>query len=154
MRQMKTGKSPGPDGFTLQYYKCFSQTLAPKMLTTFNSLADPTRNMGRMLEAHVAVVPKGGKDTTRVQNYRPISLLNVDIKIYAKILANRMSILLPSLISLDQVGFVPGREARDNTIRALNLHHWLTTTKTQGFFCHWMLRRHSTEWPGITWVRF
>lgn len=129
IRQMKPGKSPGPDGFTLQYYKCFAQSLAPKMLSTFNSLADPPMNMGRMLEAHITVIPKEGKDKTRVQNYRPISLLNVDIKIYAKILANRMSTFLPSLISLDQVGFVPGREARDNTIRALNIHHWLTTTK-------------------------
>lgn len=58
----------------------------------------------------------------------------MDIKIYAKILANRMSPLLQNLISLDQVDFVPGREARDNTIRALSLHHWLTTTETQGFF--------------------
>lgn len=87
-----------------------------------------------MLAAHIAVIPKEGKDSSAVANYRRISLLNVDIKIYAKVLANRLLPLVPDLISLDQVGFVPGREARDNTIRTLNLHHWLTSSKSQGFF--------------------
>lgn len=64
-----------------------------------------------------------------VTNYRPISLLNVDLKIYAKVLANRLVPLLPKLISLDQVGFIPGREARDNTIKAINIHKWLTSTQ-------------------------
>lgn len=133
LKQMKTGKSPGPDGFTLQYYKCFFTVLSPKLITTFNALASPSASVGRVLEAHITVIPKEGKDATQVQNYRPISLLNVDTKLYAKLLANRLSPLLPNLVSLDQVGFVPGREARDNTIRALNLHHWLTNSKTQGF---------------------
>ena len=42
--------------------------------------------------------------------------------------------LLNSLITLDQVGFIPGREGRDNTIKALNISHWLTSNKKQGFF--------------------
>lgn len=42
--------------------------------------------------------------------------------------------LIPSLVSTDQVGFVPGRKARDNTIKAINLHSWLTSSKQTGFF--------------------
>lgn len=62
-------------------------------------------------------------------HYRHISLLNVDVKLYAKVLANRILPLLHKLISLDQVGFISGREARDNTIKAINIHHWLITSK-------------------------
>lgn len=68
-----------------------------------------------------------------VSNYRPISLLNVDIKLYAKVLDYRILPLLHKLITLDQVGFIPGREARDNTIKAINIHHWLTTMSKPGF---------------------
>lgn len=83
---------------------------------------------------NIAVIPKEGKDETQVTNYHLISLINVDVKIYAKIPENRLIPLLTSLISLDLVGFIPGREGQNNTMKALNIHHWLTTNKTQGFF--------------------
>lgn len=53
---------------------------------------------------------------------------------YAKIIANHLLTPLPKLISLDQVGFIPGREAKDNTTKAINLHNWLTSTKQHVFF--------------------
>lgn len=87
-----------------------------------------------MLEAHISVIPKEGKDPTNTGNYRPISLLNVDVKIFSKILANRLTPLLPSLVSTDQAGFVIGREARDNAVKAINLHHIITHTNQKGFF--------------------
>lgn len=59
----------------------------------------------------------------------PISLFNVNLKLYAKMLANHISSLLPFLINLDQVGFVLRLEARD-TIKAINLHH------NPGLFVH------------------
>lgn len=132
VKQIKVGKSLGPDGFTLQYYKSFPEALFPRLLATLNTLSDPQVRPDKMLTAHITVIPKEGKDLSIVANYRPISLLNVDIKIYAKILANRLLHLVPELISSDQVGFVPGREARDNTIRTLNVHCWLVSSKTQG----------------------
>ena len=57
------------------------------------------------LEATITIIPKEGKDSTLCSSYRPISLLNSDIKIFAKILAG---------IHADQVGFIPGREGRDH----------------------------------------
>lgn len=53
---------------------------------------------------------------------------------YAKILANRLLPLLSTLITQDQVGFVPGREARDNTLKAFYIHHWMTSTHQEGYF--------------------
>ncbi|KAM9330538.1 neuronal acetylcholine receptor subunit alpha-6 [Gastrophryne carolinensis] len=68
-----------------------------------------------------------GKDESQCQNYRPISLLNVDIKLYAKVLARRLAGFLPALVQQNQVGFIPGREARGNTVKALNVHWWATS---------------------------
>lgn len=67
------------------------------------------------------MIPKPGKDPNQCGNYRPISLINIDLKLYAKMIANRLRPLLPNIIHLDQVGFIPGREARDNTIRTISL---------------------------------
>ncbi|XP_040289824.1 meprin A subunit beta-like [Bufo bufo] len=74
-----------------------------------------------MLEATIVTLPKPGKEPTIPQNFRPISFLNTDLKIYAKLLANRLAETISSLIAPDQVGFVVGRQITDNSRRVLNL---------------------------------
>lgn len=73
-----------------------------------------------MLESETVIItiPKPGKDCKAPQNYRPISLLNTDLKMYATILANRLLELTTYLINPDQIGFV---KARDGTRRMFNL---------------------------------
>ncbi|KAM9312112.1 complement C3-like [Gastrophryne carolinensis] len=120
------GRSPGPDGLTIAYYKKFESILNKHFLQAFNATAgddEPGLLPTEALEAHVTVIHKAGKDPLSCKSYRPISLLNVDLKLFTKILANRLAIYLPNLIDGDQCGFIPGREARDNTIRTLNLIH-------------------------------
>lgn len=68
-----------------------------------------------MTLAHITLIPTEGKDPKQWANYRPISLLNIDLKLLAKLLANRLAALLPSVVHGDQVG-----EGRDNTTRVLN----------------------------------
>ena len=102
------------------YYKTFYEKLTPKFLAAFNSLREGKPMLRQTLGAHIAVIPKEGKDPTLCTSYRPISLLNVDLKIFSKILANRLITYIPSLIHPDQVGFTPGREGRENTQRVLS----------------------------------
>lgn len=69
------------------------------------------------------MIPKPHSDNTSCTNYRPISLLNQDIKILAKILATRLNKIIGKLIHNDQVGFMPTRQASDNVRRAVLLAH-------------------------------
>lgn len=68
-----------------------------------------------MLQAIITTIPKPGKFSDSVANFSPISLLNTDIKIFSKILADRINTVLPLLVHLDQVGFVSKRQSRDGT---------------------------------------
>lgn len=94
MKAAKPGKSPGPDGFLAQYYKSFADLLAPEFLRAFNTLSHSPCISNSLLEAYISVIPKDNKDPTNIANYRPISLLNVDVKLFAKILATRLSLHL------------------------------------------------------------
>ncbi|XP_068089234.1 vomeronasal type-2 receptor 26-like [Hyperolius riggenbachi] len=80
--------------------------------------------------AHITVIPKPEKDPNYCVNYRPISLINIDLKLFAKMLAERLKPLLPKIIHTDQAGFVSGREARDNTLKTVSLIHHAKKTNT------------------------
>uniref|UniRef100_A0A8C5LL16 Reverse transcriptase domain-containing protein n=1 Tax=Leptobrachium leishanense TaxID=445787 RepID=A0A8C5LL16_9ANUR len=125
LKSMKNGRCPGPDGLPLEYYKFFGEALLPMLLRLFQSVDGITHLHPRTLAATITVIPKPGKDHSDCKNYRPISLLNVD----TKILATRLMPYVSGLVRPDQVGFMPGREAKDATSRALNA---ITLAKRSG----------------------
>lgn len=130
----KPGKAPGPDGLTLQYYRTLLPILGPHMVDLFNGLGNDVILPRDTLKAHVSVILKEGKDPTSCASYRPISLLNADLKLFTKILATHIAEHLPDLIHLDQVCFITTREARDNSTKVLNLLHVASSTNTPCVF--------------------
>lgn len=117
------GKSPGPDGFINEYYKLLKTTLAPHLSDVFNEATSLSAFPNEMLRATIITLPKPGKTPNTPQNFRPISLLNTDVKIYAKTLANRLIPILPLLVYKDQSGFTKGRQSADATRRLIDLIH-------------------------------
>lgn len=126
---MKPNKAPGPNGFTLQYYHSLLPLLGPYMVKQFNALGGGVHPPRDTLRTHIFPYCFIRKDPTACSSYRPISLLNMDLKLFTKILANRLTQHVPNIIHLDQVGFVASHEARDNTTKVLNLIHVSSTTK-------------------------
>ncbi|CAJ0944668.1 unnamed protein product [Ranitomeya imitator] len=83
-----------------------------------------------MLQATIVPLPKPGKTPDHPSNFRPISLLNTDLKLYSKILANRLSDVIPSLVHRDQVGFIKSRQTLDGTRRMIDLIHVAGSDRT------------------------
>lgn len=101
--------------------------------------------MGRdALSAFVTIIPKQGKDNTLCSSNKTISLLNTDLKLFAKVLATRMKALMTELVHADQIGFIPGREGRDNGVRTLLVFQKNERIMYQGYSCRLMQKKRST----------
>uniref|UniRef100_A0A8C5PIJ7 Reverse transcriptase domain-containing protein n=1 Tax=Leptobrachium leishanense TaxID=445787 RepID=A0A8C5PIJ7_9ANUR len=120
IKRAKPRKCPGPDGLPTEYYKLLQAELLPHMLASFNTILEDKKFHTSSLTAVISLIPKPDKDPLHPSSYRPISLLNSDVKLLARILATRLQHYLPRLVDPDQVGFIPGREAKDATTRVIN----------------------------------
>ena len=106
IKNLPTNKSPGPDGFTGEFYQTFREELTPILLKLFQKKMQRKEHS----QTHSMRPPSHCYQNQRYykkENYRPISLMNMDAKILNKILANRIQQHIKRIIHHDQVGFIP-----------------------------------------------
>ena len=128
---MQSGKTPGPDGFPSEFFKQFSRPLSAQFAAVLLESHQRGSLPPSMKEAVITFIAKKGKDPVDCASYRPISLLNTDAKILAKVLALRLDEALPHIITTDQTGFIKNRHSFFNIRRLLDVIYTLLRTKFQ-----------------------
>ena len=121
IKEMKNQKSPGSDDITTEFYKLFWNEIKEYFLKSINFSFQKQELTDLQKQSIFTLLPKPGKDTTLLENWRPISLLNVDYKIITKVIANRIKTVLPNIIHESQSGFMKGRYIGEN-IRLIMKH--------------------------------
>ena len=123
LHSLQSNKSPGEDGFPPEFYKKFKDLLLPVFMEVLHQAERTSTLPDSFSMAIITVIPKKGKDPLKASSYRPISLLNADYKIVAKLLARRLAEFLPKLVREDQTGFVKKRRLSDNVARFISILH-------------------------------
>ena len=105
---MKTNKSPGLDGLTVEWYRKFWEKLKYILVKVLNNGYEIGQLSHSQRTSVLSLLYKKG-DPTSLNNYRPISLLNVDLKLVSFVLAQRLKKVLPTIINNDQTGYIKKR---------------------------------------------
>uniref|UniRef100_A0A3B3D4V0 Reverse transcriptase domain-containing protein n=1 Tax=Oryzias melastigma TaxID=30732 RepID=A0A3B3D4V0_ORYME len=120
----------GEDGFPAEWYKQFKELIISQLRICFNHVLAGGKTPPSWKRAIISIIPKPGKDRTTCGSYRPISVLNIDYRLFASILARRLEQITPELIDTDQTGFIKNRQTYDNIRRALHVIDMMKSQKS------------------------
>lgn len=120
VRSLHSYEALGPDGFNTNFLKKCWPIICEDYYKLFNDFHDGHLCIQNINGSYITLVPKKD-DGQKVSDFRPISLLNNSIKIITKALANRLQVVMPTLIHKNQYGFIKHRSIQDCLAWSLEL---------------------------------
>jgi exodeoxyribonuclease III len=131
IKLLKTNKSPGEDGITAEFYKKFWYLIQPQFMQVIENIQQQNALSNSQYKGVITLLYKNG-DRENIKNWRPITLLNIDYKIVAKIFAERLKSVLPSIIKTDQKAFIKGRQISEHIRLTKDIIHFADEQNTKG----------------------
>ena len=132
LKSMANRKSPGTDGFTVEFLNFFWNDIGKLILKSLNEAYDDGELSIVQRQGIITCIPKENCDRSILKNWRPITLLNVIYKIASGSIANRLKKVIPSLISEEQRGFIKGRYIGENIRLIYDVMQVITEEKMKG----------------------
>ena len=126
LKGMENNKSPGPDGLSKEFYMTFFDILKKPLLDLYTNIFSENTLSDSQKLSYITLICKDEKKHFDVKAYRPISLMNYDVKILSKLLCNRIGSVIDSIIHLDQTCGVKGRSILDNAHLLRNIEDYVT----------------------------
>ena len=115
LKQMKRNKSPGIDGYSMEFYLFFWKDISDYLINSINTAYIKKEMSVTQKQGLIVTIPKPDKARYYLKNWRPITLLTVDYKIASAVIAERLKKILPKVISPSQKGYLKGRFIGENT---------------------------------------
>lgn len=131
--QLSKGKSPGLDGLSSEFYKAFKNILTPILYEIYCVIFKKEQLCESMKKGMIKIIYKNKGDKEDLKNYRPLSMLNTDYKILAKILANRMKKVIPNIITTNQAYSVLNRDISDTVCNIRDLVWYIKEKGEKGY---------------------
>jgi len=141
LKTFQHGKSPGEDGFTAEFYLEFFDLLGEDLIESFNAAFRTGKLSISQRRGIINLIPKEDAALLELQNWRPITLLNVDYKIASKTIARRIESVLQSVIHPDQSGFVKDRYIGENIRLISNVLEMTKIESYQAFCYRWIFAK-------------
>jgi mannosylglycoprotein endo-beta-mannosidase len=105
---MERNKSPGPDGFPVEFYQKNWEVIKKDLMAMFAQLRTGELPLFKLNFGVITLLPKK-EDASRIEQYRPICLLNVSFKVFTKVGTNQVTNIAQKVIRPSQSAFIPGR---------------------------------------------
>jgi hypothetical protein len=121
--QIERNKAPGLDGFPAEFYQIFCDTIKMDLLDLFSCLHTRQLELLRLNFGEIILLPKIN-EAKRIQQYRPICLLNISFKIFMKVATIRLNIVDDHVVRPSQPTFMQGRNILDGVV---TLHEEFTS---------------------------
>ncbi|GKA92757.1 RNA-directed DNA polymerase, eukaryota [Tanacetum coccineum] len=126
-------KSPGPDGFTFEFFRKFWKVIGPDFCEAVEHFFKQGSFFKGCNSSFIALIPKV-LDAKFVNDYRPISLIGCIYKVVTKILASRLAMVIAGLVSNTQSAFVAGRQMLDGPFILNEVLDWCKRKKKKALF--------------------
>ena len=121
IKSLKINKTPGNDGLSANFYQKFSSELGGFLTQLYGEIIQDRKFHLSARRGIITLIEKKEKDPLLLKNWRPISLLNMDLKIYSKMIALRLQPVLEDIIHPSQTGFIKNRLIGENIVKILNM---------------------------------
>jgi hypothetical protein len=129
--QMEHNKALGTDGFPIEFFQTFWEVTKEDLMALFREFHNGTLPIYSLNFGTIILIPKS-KGAYKIQQYRPICLLNVSFKIFTKVITNRITSIAQKIISPTQTAFLPGRNIMEGVVVLHETIHEMHRKKQSG----------------------